>query len=206
MALTYQDSIKQKLRRVYEYVTKPKYNLNEEVALLGKLHRSEQAFLADAKGRFYLTFRRGFLPTSKKITSDAGFGCMIRSGSMLVAEAMSRELFGRDFVYNPDIFPNCPRCVWFVSLFSEEVRKDTRHLHPFSIQHLIETGEKFRKKQGKWFAPGTIAFVYEYLLAKYAPPPLQLGVYLCPQGLNSVYIVCLSLFQSTGLLFFFQLS
>ncbi|KAA6383345.1 MAG: hypothetical protein EZS28_021128 [Streblomastix strix] len=64
----------------------------------------------------------------------------------------------------------------------------TRHIHPFSIQHIMEKGVEYNKEEGKWFELGTVANVYAELIKRFAPNPLRIGVYICEQGLNTIYI------------------
>ena len=104
---------------------------------------------------------------------------MIRSGAMLMGTAIQRCLFSRQFIYEPEWGCFCTQMVWLASLFNEEMRAGTRHLHPFSIQHLMETGEQSGKLQGRWFAPSTIAFVFKQLISKYAEQQLGLSVFFC---------------------------
>lgn len=114
---------------------------------------------------------------------------MIRSGSMLMATALQRNIFSKSFKFDPTWCCFCPKVVWFSSLFSEEMHPNSRHLHPFSIQHLMECGEMYGKKQGQWFAPSTIARVYTDLISKYAERQLGISVYLCETGLNTIFVV-----------------
>eukprot|EP00770_Monocercomonoides_exilis_P001265 MONOS_1257.1-p1 / transcript=MONOS_1257.1 / gene=MONOS_1257 / organism=Monocercomonoides_exilis_PA203 / gene_product=unspecified product / transcript_product=unspecified product / location=Mono_scaffold00021:152874-155395(+) / protein_length=820 / sequence_SO=supercontig / SO=protein_coding / is_pseudo=false len=107
---------------------------------------------------------------------------------MLVAEAIQRHLLGRNFSFNPNFFPFCPRCVWLASLFSDEMKPGTRYQHPFSIQHLMELGENYGKAQGQWFAPGTIANVYKSIITRHVGPQLGMAVYIPPAGFNTIYI------------------
>ena len=115
---------------------------------------------------------------------------MIRSGSMLVAEALQRHTFGPSFKHNPELSKRCPRQIWMASLFNEEMKPDTRHFHPFSVQHLMELGDtKFGKREGEWFAPGTISQVYHHIISNYCEEQLNMSIYLCKPGFNTLYEV-----------------
>ena len=120
---------------------------------------------------------------------------------MLVGTALQRLLFSNNFRYQPQWACFCPRSVWLTSLFSEEMNLGDRYKHPFSIQHLMEVGEKAGKPQGQWFTPSIIAYVYKEILSKYAEQQLGLSIHLCEAGLNTVYTVYLPLFLSLPLIY-----
>lgn len=52
-------------------------------------------FRAACAQLFWVTYRKGFPAiASSGLTSDAGWGCMIRTGQMAVAHALQRQLLG----------------------------------------------------------------------------------------------------------------
>lgn len=56
-------------------------------------------FVYDFQARFWMTYRRAFDRIGQTLLStDAGWGCMLRTGQSLVAEAMARVLLGRGTV------------------------------------------------------------------------------------------------------------
>ena len=71
------------------------------------------AFLCDLRSRVWITYRRGFPPiasdadrtggsgdavsTAYQYTTDAGWGCTLRVGQMLLANALSFHFFGRGY-------------------------------------------------------------------------------------------------------------
>ncbi|KAA6396808.1 MAG: hypothetical protein EZS28_007670 [Streblomastix strix] len=57
------------------------------------------------------------------------------------------------------------------------------------VSIIMEKGAEYNKAEGKWFGPGTVANVYTELIKRFAPNPLRIGVYVCEQGLNTIYIV-----------------
>ena len=61
----------------------------------------KQEFLDDFKSNIWMTYRCNFtgiktlpgIPKEQQLTSDTGWGCMIRSGQMLIANCILRHMF-----------------------------------------------------------------------------------------------------------------
>jgi cysteine protease ATG4 len=157
----------------------------KNIIILGKKYEKEEDFFNDVFTRFYFSFRRLFAPTNKRYTSDAGFGCMIRSGSMVVAECFQRFFFGRSYIFNEYSCRFCKRMKWLICMFSERVLSNqNKKIHPFSINNLIEKGEEYGFPEGSWFAPSTVAKVYKSLIEQYFP---VFQVYISDNTIFMVY-------------------
>ncbi|SPR00639.1 unnamed protein product (mitochondrion) [Plasmodiophora brassicae] len=94
--------------------------------------------VADARARvqdlIWLTYRRGFppLPPPSRTTSDAGWGCMIRTGQMMLAHALQRHGADRRRVIG--LFLDTPAA-------------------PFSIHRLVDACPDKQKAPDQWFGP-----------------------------------------------------
>ena len=65
------------LRKIYERINRPPVNYNEEINFMGKTTRCKKEFDKNVSALPYITYRRNFLPTPAKRTTDVGFGCLI---------------------------------------------------------------------------------------------------------------------------------
>ncbi|NXT45855.1 ATG4D protease, partial [Pluvianellus socialis] len=139
-----------------------------------------ERFRRDFCSRLWLTYRRGF-PALEGTpwTTDCGWGCMLRSAQMLLAQGLP---FGR--LRDPPgqsspAPPGCPRSPReaerrhraIVAWFADHPRA------PFGIHRLVELGRNAGKKAGDWYGPSIVAHI------------LRRAVESCPEtrGL-SVYV------------------
>src|SRR5690606_38919333 len=77
-------------------------NMNDE--------QTKEEVLSDISSRFWLSYRKDFPPISPlyNYTTDAGWGCIMRSGQMLLAQAFSHYYLGRDWRLSKDINSSPP--------------------------------------------------------------------------------------------------
>jgi Peptidase family C54 len=122
---------------------------------------------------FRFTYRKDF-PTLHPypISSDAGWGCMLRSAQMLMACALQRHLLGRGWRKSDDInvLRSSNHYCDILRLFSDYPGPP----HVYSIHHLVQCGMKYDRLPGEWFGPSTAALVLRDLTklhrSKYGGP------------------------------------
>ncbi|CAM9934801.1 unnamed protein product [Lampetra fluviatilis] len=109
------DKLKSKLMAAWNNVkhgwvvkTKTSFSRHSPIYLLGKqydcssegdwLGPAFRAFRRDFASRIWMTYRREFPQLgSSGWTTDTGWGCMLRSGQMLLAQGLLHHLLGRDW-------------------------------------------------------------------------------------------------------------
>uniref|UniRef100_A0A4X1W589 Cysteine protease n=2 Tax=Sus scrofa TaxID=9823 RepID=A0A4X1W589_PIG len=133
---------------------------DELVWILGKQHllKTEKSkLLADISARLWFTYRRKFSPIGGTgPSSDAGWGCMLRCGQMMLAQALICRHLGRDWNWEkqkeqPKEYQRILQC--FLD------RKDCC----YSIHQMAQMGVGEGKSIGEWFGPNTVAQVLKKL-------------------------------------------
>jgi cysteine protease ATG4 len=149
------------------------------------------AFLDDFESRVWMTYRSGFAPIKKSqdpkatsamsfrvrmqnlaspgFTSDAGFGCMIRSGQCILANALQILRLGRDWRWQEHQADQTHGEI--LSLFADDPQA------PFSIHRFVEHGAAVcGKYPGEWFGPSAAARCIQDLVSKYKEAGLRVYV------------------------------
>eukprot|EP00126_Sphaerothecum_destruens_P007154 Sdes_comp19715_c0_seq1m11658 len=124
----------------------PAKNPAENVFILGRKYTLPQD--ADSIDRFlesriWFSYRTGMEPIAYKFSTDAGWGCMLRCGQMLLAQCLLMRHLGPDFLP-----PGGARSYlkyreilsWFLDI----------PYMPYSIHRIAERGTQFDKKVGDW--------------------------------------------------------
>lgn len=120
-----------------------------------------EGFKADFMSRLWLTYRREFpVLNGSTYSSDCGWGCMLRSGQMLLAEALICHFLGRGWRWNPEQQPTTKQSYIenvnhrkIIKWFGDKPSRNS----PLSIHSLVQLGESMGKKAGDWYGPGFVA-------------------------------------------------
>ncbi|KAM9451564.1 cysteine protease ATG4A isoform 2-T2 [Clarias gariepinus] len=132
----------------------------EPVWVLGQSYNSKtekSALLSDVRSRLWFTYRRKFSPIGGTgPSSDTGWGCMLRCGQMILAQALICSHLGRRWRWasgrsQPPEYQHILHC--FLD------RKDSC----YSIHQMAQMGVGEGKSVGEWYGPNTVAQVLRKL-------------------------------------------
>ncbi|KAF1982076.1 cysteine protease atg4 [Aulographum hederae CBS 113979] len=148
-------------------------------------------FLDDFESRVWMTYRSNFSPIPKSndpkasaamtlsvrirsglskgdgFTSDTGWGCMIRSGQSLLANALSAVKLGRDWRRGGKATDERK----LLSLFADDPKA------PFSVHRFVEHGASAcGKHPGQWFGPSATARCIQALTNEYDDAGLKVYI------------------------------
>ncbi|KAM0789478.1 hypothetical protein ACM66B_000298 [Microbotryomycetes sp. NB124-2] len=157
-------------------------------------------FFHDFYSRIALTYRTGFPPipcsspgavgsngmlnaismtlnrsarTADGLTSDTGWGCMLRTGQSMLANAMVAVHLGRDWrrplpgTSAANVVPDAAKYSRIVSMFIDDPSA------PFSVHRFAAMGESLGKAVGQWFGPSTASGAIKALANEHGPSGLK---------------------------------
>lgn len=140
---------------------------------LGHQDAALQPLYDDFVSRFWFTYRRGFSSDAiPPFTSDGGWGCMMRSGQMLLGHVLMTIEKGRE---------------WRLDRKGDESRQSEHRQilrlfddvleSPYSLPNIAIEGElRHQMALGEWIGPTTMCFIIRDLVARYQPAKLQVLV------------------------------
>ncbi|AGO10265.1 AaceriABL191Wp [[Ashbya] aceris (nom. inval.)] len=152
--------------------------------------RWNEEFLADVHTRLHFTYRTRFVPIPRHpdgpspmsisvmlrdnplnvienvlnnpdcFQTDIGWGCMIRTGQSLLANALQRTCLGRDFRIDDSSADE--RELRIIKWFEDDPK------YPFSLHKFVQEGFSLSgKKPGEWFGPSATSRSIQALVAKF---------------------------------------
>ncbi|KAI9022167.1 hypothetical protein CLU79DRAFT_751450 [Phycomyces nitens] len=134
-------------------------------------------FYADFTSRLWMTYRHNYPPIRpSNHTTDIGWGCMLRSGQSLLANALMIHMLGRDWRRTGPEDPSWKEYRKIVHWFLDELSPRA----PFSIHRIALLGKQLGKNIGEWFGPSTISQVIQALVSDF--PPAAMAVCIATDG------------------------
>jgi cysteine protease ATG4 len=144
----------------------------------GPMSTHVQDLLSDIESRPWMTYREDFPPIlGTKYTSDVGWGCMIRSAQMLLAQTLFVGVLGRDFRVgggSSGPFTKDPRHRQLLTLFADLPSERC----PFSVHNLLRHAAEDRVRPGSWLGPSIACRALCRAVNQEQREVLQLRVYL----------------------------
>nr|XP_033813537.1 cysteine protease ATG4B isoform X2 [Geotrypetes seraphini] len=135
---------------------------SEPVWILGKNYSAlteKEEILSDVTSRLWFTYRRNFPAIGGTgPTSDTGWGCMLRCGQMIFAQALLCRHLGRDWRWEKT---RRQKDDYFSVLNAFIDKKDSY----YSIHQIAQMGVGEGKLIGQWYGPNTVAQVLRKLAA-----------------------------------------
>ncbi|GLH05003.1 hypothetical protein R5R35_006187 [Gryllus longicercus] len=131
----------------------------ETIWILGKAYHAPhnvEVIRKDIRSKLWFTYRRNFVQIGDTgLTTDKGWGCMLRCGQMVLAHALVCVHLGRDWIWSA----NVKNSTYLKILHMFEDRRTA----PYSIHQIALMGASEGKEVGQWFGPNTVAQVLKKL-------------------------------------------
>ncbi|XP_056460802.1 cysteine protease atg4da-like [Gadus chalcogrammus] len=202
---------------------KSRFSQSSPVTILGHCFQLNQSgarrqFHCSFSSLLWLTYRRGFPPLAGcSLTSDSGWGCVLRTGQMLLAQSLLRHLMPPGWTWSQGYLgvrddldlPSTPEgggAPWTRRRSLEPqlaVRVEEGHRRvvswfgdhpaaPFGVPRLVELGRSSGKRAGDWYGPSIVAHILRKAVTAAADVP-NLAVYVaqdCTIYLEDVRRLC----------------
>lgn len=181
--------------RGWSLKSKPRLSKSSPVCLLGQSYQLSSTGVRESFRRVFssllwMSYRRGFPPLDgSTLSSDAGWGCMLRSAQMLLAQGLLLHIMPTGWTWpathnqtKDDLevldahgslrhSGKSRRCSLGSALDGEshEERSHRRIVSwfgdlpsaPFGLHRLVELGRAFGKRAGDWYGPAIAAYILQ---------------------------------------------
>eukprot|EP00562_Extubocellulus_spinifer_P002509 CAMPEP_0178478276 /NCGR_PEP_ID=MMETSP0696-20121128/4576_1 /TAXON_ID=265572 /ORGANISM="Extubocellulus spinifer, Strain CCMP396" /LENGTH=741 /DNA_ID=CAMNT_0020105639 /DNA_START=46 /DNA_END=2271 /DNA_ORIENTATION=+ len=137
--------------------------------LLGRSYHPVHDFATrrdDESSLLWMTYRRDFpIINPYGITSDAGWGCMLRSAQMMLCQALRVHHVGREW-RPPKSFARRRQDEFarnVLTWFADYPSADGRMICKYSLHNMVAAGFKYEMLPGEWYGPQTACHVIKDL-------------------------------------------
>lgn len=154
-----------------------------------------EAFKRHFHSLVWCTYRRQF-PTleDSTLTTDCGWGCMLRTGQMMLAHSLVRHFLTREWRYNKNALDAPEELIHrsIVQWFGDSPLPQC----PLSLHKLVQFGHRLGKKAGDWYGPASVAYIFKEAVemgSKCIPDLKKICVYVaqdCAVYIQDVLDMC----------------
>ncbi|XP_068248587.1 cysteine protease ATG4D-like [Palaemon carinicauda] len=133
---------------------------NDDVASEEIEENGMEAFKRHFYSLIWCTYRRQF-PTlhDSTLTTDCGWGCMLRSGQMMVAHALTLHFLSSRWRHIKNINDGLEEKIH--QRIVEWLGDSPSPQCPLSLHNLVHFGNKLGKKAGDWYGPASVAYIFK---------------------------------------------
>uniref|UniRef100_A0A4W5LVQ2 Cysteine protease n=1 Tax=Hucho hucho TaxID=62062 RepID=A0A4W5LVQ2_9TELE len=204
----------------WSFKSKARFSKTSPLTMLGQSYLLSHGVERDGFRRafatlLWLTYRRGFPQLDgSSLTTDSGWGCMLRSGQMLLAQGLLLHLLPpgkRKNTYDMEVQesrslgPEVTKKGRKKSIVSFlESRTEVTHrrvvswfgdhpIAPFGLHQLVEQGTSSGKKAGDWYGPSIVAHILRKAVDAASAEVSNLTVYVaqdCTVYIDDVVRLC----------------
>ena len=137
------------------YLLGIEYNLDSE--------DDYNSYIRDFRSHILMSYRYNFIKlVPSLLTSDTGWGCMIRSGQMILAETLLRNSLGRNWRLEK-LNGNKNYSIAHKNILEYFLDIPNVNCY-FSIHNIVQIGLNYNMKPGDWYGPETISYVLRDLV------------------------------------------
>ncbi|KAJ3439644.1 cysteine protease atg4 [Anaeramoeba flamelloides] len=116
-------------------------------------------FILDLESRIYLSYRMKF-PEIESYTTDTGWGCMYRTGQMMLAQAFVLYFLGRDWRIEKSTKRELMIYLNIIRWYGDD------QFSPYSIHKMTNEGYELGLSAGQWHSPTTVSLALRNLVSK----------------------------------------
>lgn len=129
-------------------------------------------FFEDFSSLIWLTYRKHFSQlANSNLTSDGGWGCMLRTGQMLLANAILVHMLKEGWRQSQR--NTCYEKNYIYRMIVRFFNDESSDYSPFSLHELVRIGETIGKKVGDWYGPSTVSYTLRNAVNGTSHPTLE---------------------------------
>jgi cysteine protease ATG4 len=161
------------LGQCYHRKLRQSLDYEQQVQKLNVVDSGITSFYEDFSSKIWFTYRRNFEDfKGTNINTDCGWGCMIRSGQMLLANALLVHKLGRGWRWKLPTNQVCTAEDVYDELTHRDIVRvfgdsSNTSVTPLSIHNMMEIANSSLNRQpGDWFGPTSTAHIIKQSVAK----------------------------------------